>query len=61
MAIKIVGIGKTKFSAQCKRCETKFTYELSDIKTNYVNGCEEVNCPECSESYAHPDLRSWED
>ncbi len=53
MTITITKKAPNKFHNQCFKCTTKFTYELEDVKMNYVRGGEGVFCPECGEHCPH--------
>lgn len=56
MAIQVEKEPPKKFRTTCGRCQCVFTYELSDLRRNYVFGREEVYCPRCGESCRHKEL-----
>ena len=53
MTTKIIEPGTDVYRATCGECGCRFTYERSDVRTNYVRGGEEVSCPHCGSRCSH--------
>jgi hypothetical protein len=53
MTVKILEPGPRTYQAECLRCDTRFAYELPDIKANYVLGSEGIYCPKCGHFHRH--------
>ena len=53
MAKKIIREGASAFRGHCNDCGCEFTYERSDVWTNYVRGGEGVSCPGCGAWCGH--------
>lgn len=51
--IKVIKHGQTEYTTICKRCGCQFSYELSDLKENYIN------CPDCNNSIQHELLSAY--
>ena len=54
--IAIVEKGPDVFYGQCKKCGSKFVYELEDITKGVYN--EGVRCPICDTFFEHPKQNS---
>lgn len=54
MTITVLKKASRTFKVGCRKCGTSFSYELEDIKHNYVKGGEGVWCPSCGEWTRHP-------
>lgn len=37
---------------KCERCGCVYQYDTKDVKTEYANGCDFVECPLCAKVYA---------
>jgi hypothetical protein len=54
MTRKIVEAGTDTYRATCGECGCRFTYERSDIHTNYVAHVRQVvSCPHCGKDVGH--------
>lgn len=47
MTKRIISNGTVTYSATCNECGCRFTYEHSDVHTNYLRGGGWVDCPRC--------------
>jgi hypothetical protein len=45
--------GSTTHRATCHECACVFSYESSDVHTNYVRGGDWVGCPQCGHAHRH--------
>ena len=53
MATKIITPGTDTYRATCTECGCCFSYERSDVHTNYVRGGDWVGCPQCGHQHMH--------
>jgi len=51
--IRVIREGVVEHRATCQNCRCQFTYERSDLHTNYLHGGEWVSCPGCGEGHRH--------
>jgi RNase P subunit RPR2 len=58
MTVRLVEEPPNAYRAICKKCRAKFSYQLSDLRTNYRLAGDCVACPQCSETHRHPDQRA---
>jgi DNA-directed RNA polymerase subunit RPC12/RpoP len=53
MVTNIISPGTDRYSAICTECGGRFSYERSDVHTNYIRGGKRVSCPHCGHSLHH--------
>ena len=53
MTKKIITPGTDTYRTTCHECGCQFTYERSDVWTNYVRGGDGVSCPSCGHFMHH--------